>query len=85
MLPIKSHPLDVQTMWELRLADAIAVESGFVMYIPAMVDQPGPNWALGFDHRRAAKEGPFFRNMTTASAKMPHGPDIWMPSGSALV
>jgi hypothetical protein len=25
----------------------------FVMYIPAMVDQPGSNWALGSSHSRA--------------------------------
>ena len=29
------------------------------MYIPVMVDQPGPNWALAFDHRCAAQEGRF--------------------------
>jgi hypothetical protein len=41
----------------------------FVVYIPAMVDQPGPIWALGFDHRHAIQESAFSTNMTKASAK----------------
>jgi hypothetical protein len=39
------------------------------MYIPAMVDQPGSNWALDFDHRRATQEEFVFPNMTKTSAK----------------
>jgi hypothetical protein len=34
-----------------------------------LVDQPGSNWALGFDHRRTTPERRFSPEMTEASAK----------------